>query len=628
MHRGKIVFSKKILISYAFILSIGVLTWPGNAAGYNVSGVVEFTYRGYETRSGDDKISHHTWTQLYEAGISGDFLDPRLMKFTGQAGYTIYSMSDGPDSRMLNYSLNTHFFPGTKISWELYGNKAINTFQNESNIAGYDVSTTNYGGSLNLALSGLRSRGNRNNNNNNNGGGWSIPLPDILLSHNRIESESLSSKSPIHEIRDDTKARLTYRNNAAATIDLEAGRSQYNNLLHRGDYDETSVNLQSVVKAAPDVDLIVNGRMLNRDVENITGFSSSRSYSFGALLDFQEKNRIRHFYRYSFDQQKTANSEGTAQSLEAQVQYRITPELRVLGGLNYRLAESKLSSTPPDGSKFENGGLLLGASYFKTYKPEFLGPFSFNTTYNFNTGYSKLTSLSDPADPSRNGSGVYYSNMLGLGLLSSGWQQDNISLDYSVTSKRDDSPLANDLLNQTFRASASTIRIPRTTLRAISAYQVQDAKAGTNGTFLVNQTNTASQGRTFTYDASADYRVTTYLNALLGAARAASTSTTQSFTLVALTPDQSVAKSYDTVYYGQLNYLYPIMRNLVYRATARDEYRHSQVLDSHNYQATMNLDYRFRQIILNFEYRFRQDIYEKSPRITQQYYYARLSRPF
>ncbi len=621
------MFSKKINIFYStVILSLLAFCVPQMATAYNVSGVVDLSYRGYSTETGKNKSSYHAWTESFQTSLDGYFLDPRLMKFNAGVGYTVYTLSEGPGSRMLNYNVYTSFFPGMKVSWDLYGNNTVATYQSATNIAGYDISTTNYGGTLNIDLSRSGAKGNNNNNNNNNGmRSWRLPLPQIALTRQHSESEAISTVVPIHETRDDTKAKLTYRIRSSDSIDVEAGRSEYENLNLHSTYDEKFVNGQGKFAVTPFADFTMIGQALERNVENMTGFvGSGKTASFSAMLDFREKDGLRHFYQYTFSHQQSFPTESTSQLVVAQVQYAINKELRIRGGLNYGVTDFISAAVPPDKSKLETGGLLAGASYLRTYKPDFLGPFSFTTNYDFNTGFSKLTS---ETSPSTNGNGTYYSNSVNLGLASYGWKQDNLTFDYYFYSKRDHAPTGNDSTQQNLRAGASTIRIPRTTLRGTATYQVQDTQAGASNFQAIPQNNN-QQHRSYTYDVKADYRVTAYLNLNAGAARLQTSSTTQIFTLAALAPDTSSVSGYDEVYYMELLFNYPITRNLLYRANARDEYHRSTKTDSENYQLGMNLDYRIRQIYLNLEYRFRQDIYQLSPRSIQQYYYAKISRPF
>src|SRR5574337_74576 len=269
----KIVLYKKFIIIFCIFIFFLASGFPRKeASAYNISGMVDLSYRGYETTSGNFKSSYHTWTESAQTSLSGHILDPRLMKFNAGVGYSVFTFSNGPDSRMLNYNVNASFFQGMKVSWDLFGSKSINTVQSAATIAGYDVSTLSYGGTLNLALSRAGGAGNNNNNNNNNAWrrSWGLPLPDISLTRSHTESEALSNA--LHETRDDTRVKLTYRPRSSADINLEAGKSDYENLLNRGSYDERNVNLQSRFVVTPDADFTVNGQMHDRDVHNMPGF--------------------------------------------------------------------------------------------------------------------------------------------------------------------------------------------------------------------------------------------------------------------------------------------------------------------------------------------------------------------
>lgn len=85
---------------------------------YRVAGVVEFSYRSFETKTGDNVTSSQEyWTQAYQANLSGHVLDSRLMTFVASAGYRVHTyITSGSDISSVNYSIHTNFFPDMKVS--------------------------------------------------------------------------------------------------------------------------------------------------------------------------------------------------------------------------------------------------------------------------------------------------------------------------------------------------------------------------------------------------------------------------------------------------------------------------------------------------------------------------------
>ena len=90
---------------------------------------VEFSYKDYETKSGDIKTTDSTWIQNYRLNMASFIWDPRFLVFNAGTSYSIYSNKNSSDSKALNYTLGLSFFPGRKISWELHGSKDINTIE-------------------------------------------------------------------------------------------------------------------------------------------------------------------------------------------------------------------------------------------------------------------------------------------------------------------------------------------------------------------------------------------------------------------------------------------------------------------------------------------------------------------
>ena len=171
-------------IAFFFAVISLALGLPVQAsAQYRISGIVEFSYRDFQTKTNGVVASQEQyWSQLYRVNLDGPFLDPRFMRISGGVGYSLLTYKDGPDRDTLDYFLNAAFFPGMKISWNLFGSKSTQTIDNTESIAGYDVTTTSYGATLFYRPgNGANSRNNRNNNRNANGG-W-LPSLDISRIH-------------------------------------------------------------------------------------------------------------------------------------------------------------------------------------------------------------------------------------------------------------------------------------------------------------------------------------------------------------------------------------------------------------------------------------------------------------
>jgi hypothetical protein len=597
---------------------------PGRAVSqYRISGVVEFTYRNLETKTANSSSSNPYWTQTYRANLRGDVLDPRFMTFSGGAGYSVYTYKNTSNSSVADYSLNTAFFPGMKISWNLFGSRSVTSVESSVTIAGYDVTTNTYGATLNLRLG---SKGKSNNNWGNNGGGTF--LPDMTLTRIHSESESLSAMVPLQETRDDTRAALNYRFGAAADLRLDGAIEQYENQLNNSSYETKTANAASTIRVSPGADLKISGRITDRQTENITGFAMEKTWAYNTTLDFKEKNGKSHYYMYDFSEQKSPSFDYTRQKAVARYSKKVGEDWRLQGGLNYGVEDYvQEPAAPIEKSRLQTGGLLGGAAYLKKHTPAFMGALSFNASYDLTMGASDITSETGGPE----GSGRYYMNNVGLGIGSAGWKNENVSLHYSFNNKRDHSPVENNAWQHAYRFTVSTQRIPRTAIRASLSYTAQENRnavvtpfsSSTIPTFG-SQVSTNEQRRSWIYDVTAEHAVSTYVNFTAGASRG-QTNSTYYYTLSTL---PSLVDSLDEFYYGTANFVYPITRNLSYRAQLREEYRRSQTDDTQGRQVNMFLDYRIRRIFITAEYRWRQDIPENSFRTEQQYFYAKLSRPF
>ncbi len=585
---------------------------------YRVSGVVEFTYHGTKTKTGDTVIvDDQYWTQYYRVNLQGHLWDPRFMRFNGGVGYSVYSfiktLSNGSDTDNLDYNISTTFFPGKKISWDLFGTERIENVESSGSITGYDVTQSSYGGTLRLNL-GKRGKGNNNNS------GSSAFFPDITLSRIHTESESLSSTSPLNQVRDDTRASFYYGANSAFTFSLDGNLEEYEDLVNSSTYENKTANLFSTIRIAPDADLRLDGHITDRQTDSIAGYlSDETTQDYSLTLDFKRKDGFRHYYRYKFYNRLDATSEHSTHRAEARFQYDISKELELHGGLDYTLSD--YTSTMED-QTYINGGLNGGRRDAKKYAPAFLGPFVIDTGYELGAGF---TDFSDKVNPGKDGRGRFYTNNVNLGLRSEGWRKDNLALSYGFNNKRDHSPVNNDRWQHSYRLVIDTRRLPRTLIRGTATYTSLDNRYEEGGIFQPDTTHQYlnEQRRSSVYDLTVDHVVSSYIGLQAGASRGQDTST--AYTLSSL---PSTAVSEDDLYYVAANISYPITRRLRYRAQLREELRITEASDITNHQVKMFLDYRIRRIFVKFEYRWRQDIPENTARSEQSYYYAKLSRPF
>ncbi len=628
--KEKTVLYKFLKILYTVIPFALLIIWPGKAVSqYNVSGIVDFSYRNNESKINNNTVlSDSSFVQDYQVAMQGDVWDPRFLKLNAGAGYSVISSKSGQDSSMLMYNLNASFFPGMRVSWDLFGRKSTNTVQSTSSIAGYDVKTTSYGGTLYLRSGGSGGNRNSNNNNNNYNSGfrrsYSQYLPDLVLSRIHTESESPGLSNPIHQTRDDTKAALAFRGKSSYEINLDGGLEQFEDLVNQSSYDVKTAHFSSNFRVMPEADLKLNGNMTDRSTQNMAAFAANeKTTGYGMMLDFHPKGGLRHFYRYDYQTLDNTLVSYDTRVAEAQVNYQIMDNISLRGGVNYSVSNylRKVSTSTPveDRSKLENGSLFGGATYAREYAPEFLGPFAFNTSYDFNVGYAKLSDQT----AGQEGSGRYYTNNVGLGLNSKGWTKDNIYIGYNFSNKRDQSPLQNDTKMQTFKASVATSRIEKTKITANAGYTSQTTQSSGAGTQFIPQTGINLLAHSFTYDVRAEYAAASFLNFAAGAVRARTTNNT--YSLSTLTPQTT---TFDDLYYGEANFAYSFGRNMQYRAQLRDEERKSQLTNTQSYLVNMNLDYRIRMIFVNFEYRWKQDNPENNFKMQQQYYFVKLSRPF
>ena len=629
------------------------------SAQYKVSGIVEFTYRNYENKVGDQQYSNNQFQQTYRANLSSFLIDPRLLLFDAGIGYSIITPSNAPDYHMLNYDLNMRFFPGMKVSWDLHGSQTVNNVQSYDNIAGYEVTSTSYGGTLrinpNLASkngrrnnnynnrsnsnnsnSNSNSNGNGNNFNNGNRGWRFATLPELTLSRNHWGSESQNPLFPLNEERDNTKAAVYYRFNSRFHISLDGELEEYNNKIIDQKYDTTTINLQSGVILSPLSNLEIHGRRLDREVTGFVGYLPNETGTeLMVSLLVAERNRLAQSYRYQYGSYERHSGDVGSTYLQnsaiGELTYRYSDELSLLGGVNYRLAESTDTATPtmPERTMtVSDGGLSGGVSYVKLYTPAFLGPFGINTGYALRTGFANL-STNDPTVSS--GSGLYYGNSLNAGIRSIAWRDDTAAFEYAFSNRRDGSPVGNDYRDQSFSLSLMTRRVPRTTLSAAASYRVHESSTNALVGPLIQQQNAASQGRSVNYNLVATYVPTEYVLLTAGTNRGESTTNSTYQTLANLPPATSTLRSGLTLVYAIANFNYRFTRNLAYYAQAREDYTYNSSTDANRirgHELRMGASYRYHMIFLYWDSQWRIKDPDIGQRSQQTYHLLRLSRPF
>ncbi|MHB8843536.1 MAG: hypothetical protein ACYC7L_02205 [Nitrospirota bacterium] len=637
------IFTKNKTNFAALLLAVIFMT-PTIAFAYTISGVVDFTYSSYETRVGTRTTSSRSFTEHYNANIAGYVFDPRFLRLTGGIGYN-RTHSSGADYDALSYNVRATFFPGRMVSWDLYAAQSTMSVQNNGSIIGYDVDTKSYGAALALRLSKARARnGNNNfnnsgNNNNNNGDNnsnnnregrrpWSsFGYPDIFLSRDHQESESKNQLNALHETRDNTSATILYRVNSTFDMHLAGTAEEFKNLRDASSYDTKTANLLAVTRLSPNATLKISGNMNERTVNNITGFdnTTTRVTNFGMHLEFREVNRISQNYGYDYAGTDTGGTEYKSQTGSGYLRYALLPELSLYGRMEYTESEYVRQATgtvPYDSSSLKSGGLGAGATYKKVYSPAFLDPFVFDTNYDFSTGYTETSTFTE----GDLGSGIYYQNAVKLGLVSSGWKYETVSVDASYTSRRDHSPMNNNNMFQSYRFSANTQRVPRTAISAAVSYRIQESSASPfAGVFSPTAQGLNQNTRALDYSANIDHSLNQSVKLSAGATQTRATSNS-GYTLSTLTT------IYDTKVvqlYAQALFNYAFTRDLRFSASLREEQRMADyAADTTSYQATMGINHRIRALILSAEWRWREDVTDNSPRIFQQSLMLKVSRSF
>lgn len=602
-------------------------------ARYSVNGLVEFTYRAYETKIGNTRSSSSSFTQSYHANLSTDLWDPRFLQVSAGINYGRTNSKGGATSDTLGYNVNMLFFPRMKVSGEVFASRNTTNFSTYSNIQGYDITSTSYGGTLNYRPynNGFNGRNNYNNSNNNNADNdWGRTkrqiLPNITLAYIHSEAEADSAANPVKESRDNTHAQINYRTSQSFTLDIDDRLEEYNNAVTGNSYKTNTANLNSTMRFSPDADGTFSARSTVRDARNMPGYGGKETaLNYGAGLNFREKARFSHYYNYNYGTSKNDVAEYSRQDINANMKYRIIDSITLRGSFGSALSESEMFSSPTTSAQSastKSTTATAGLDYNKLYRPDFLGPFSFSTGYAVMQGYKSVSSDTAIGD----GSGYYYSNSLSLGLNSPGWKQDQMAVNYNYYSLRDHSPEWANSHTEQLSLNLSTRRIPKTTVQASGLYMTAQNTASTVAAGNVAlAADTKAQRRSVIYQASANLQANEYFRLGVGANRGQTT--TQQYTLSTVAA-QSQTISDDKTYYGDANLYVPFTRFLVCQVSAREEIRDSLTQHATAHIIDSSLKYQIRKVFLSFDYKWRQDAPDNQPRSTQQLYYISLKRPF
>jgi hypothetical protein len=137
----------------------------------------------------------------------------------------------------------------------------------------------------------------------------------------------------------------------------------------------------------------------------------------------------------------------------------------------------------------------------------------------------------------------------------------------------------NDYWKSGVLLSFTTTRIPRARIYGTGSYSVREnsADVGAFVTQLPSVLGDLQYGRRreVSYSVVVDYSIMKYLNLNAGASRGQSTSR---YTLATQTASSMLTD--DSTFYGTLNFVYPLTRNLFYKATVGRDVRISNLTDS------------------------------------------------
>ncbi len=653
-------FNKKSLLLFALLTILILPGIPSTVHAYSVSGVVEFSYADLTRRSGNSEYTESYSVQNYSINVGSYILDPRLLTYSASAGYMFYSSDIRNDAKNLTYSLTASLLPGKIFSANLYAGKTTQTIKDNTTLSGYDVDTTSYSGTLSLKLNSIGKggnngniRNNNNNNNNNNRGGASFlrqHLPDIFLTRDHIESESLSKVNPFHEARDNTNAELQYRSTNLFDVSLRSQLEQFENLVTKGKYDIQSNYFNSNVQFSPDSKLRLSGSTTDKTYDNFyyPGIRKEETTAYLVGLSVAEREKLSQEYSYAYSTGKAdaipSPAEATKQDAKALVRYRLTNTVNTFGGLVYQSNDYKRDPNPitvdiGQDETLQSVGAQAGLNYAQEFRTNALGTWSLSSSYTGTAGSNDFTrrrvdqnndgvpdDLNGDGIPDEiSGSGAFYSNGISLG-VGTGWGQETLSTSYSYLSSRDDSPLNNDYWKSSVSLSFTTTRIPRARIYGTGSYSVQDNSAD----FMLQLPSVLAnmqygKRRETSYSIVADYSIMAYLRLNAGASRGLSTS---NYSLATLTAASALTD--DTSVYGALNLVYPLTRYLTYKANYGRDVRTANLtnLSVVTDRFLNSLDFHIRSLFFSAEYSWMKSTPENELPFEDKRIYLTLRRPF
>ena len=633
------------IIAYALCMTIAI----GSAAhAYQVNGVVDYTYTHHVIKVGSTKSSQSTLLENYQASLITPIFDPRFLRIRAGVGFRRSHSNQYADSDSLTYNVGATFFPFSIISLETYLDKTVTTVDSTSSLAGYDVDTQNYGGSLALRLRRLpglvRGRNNRNNYNNNNSNGnnnygnnslgrrlIAIPLPEFFLSYGHSNSTSESSIHPLDEVRDRYSGTMRYRFNPSLDLNVDTKKELYENRLTQATYETVNTSADSTLHLRGGGYVKLTGRLTDQQTYGIFGVGirnevQTQDYAADARLNTSQ--RLAQEYRYGF--RTVSSNNGSKYALHtgiAQVIYRVLPEVDARGGLQYTLEEQTIAATgalPDIHSNVQRAGMFAGVAYRDTYQPAFLDPFRFYTHYDFSSGVSDV---STNAAIDSGGSGYYYGNAAGFGLESIGWKQDSLNMSYAYSNNRDHSPAAANRWSHNLSLAASTNRVPKTHINASAGYTLSNAQSGLSNYFDSLASGSEVDSRSYYIAADISNTAVQYVT-LDGGVRRGKSSTNTDYTLSSIKIDYN---SLETSTYAGASFSYPVSRTLLTRLSVREQLLRREQPGTYSKEIRTflaALDYRFRKLLCSLSYTIREDIPKPGLKTQEQLFYAKVARPF
>lgn len=618
---------------------------PRVSFAYKISGVADFSYHIRKLQS--ENSPAHTdgyFSQNYSVSFGHYLLDPRFLHYSAAVGYNVTDMKHTSIEKTdaLNYSVSLSFFPTLWFNWDLFSSQNNLTTDEANNTNTYDIKSSTYGGSfrINLQSGGRRRNNNNNNNYNNNNNNYNnrgaraiLPwiTPNIALHYISSDMESLNINNPRKETRTDTNADFVF-GKRSYSMTINAGREEFHDEIMKRDYEITRESVDMRTDVSKSGKLTFHGKLSDMDSLGFTGINASEKRGeLNAGLYFKG-DVVNHDYNYAHNSVENSFADIQSDSIGSNVYFLVTDRLSLKAGVAYSVNDfkGKIPGTSSLRSTSEN--VMTGFSYQDTYAPDFLGPFSFNTNYDFALGTSKVENLTT----GESGSGGYTTNGLSLSLNSTGWTSDNLTVTYAFNKRSDHSPLQNENENQKIFAHVRTTRIPKTLVEGSIDYNRREgsSKDPTGGYLSMLTSNIFQNGRTKTYSMTLTHDLTTYLVLKAGTIRGDQQNMLQ--TLSTLQPEGRFESEYISDYVsGTFSWMFT--RRLLYTADVRDEWRRTSSQDSASQKAWMKmqtvsastgLQYFFRQVTLGLSYSYKRDMPENNLSSTEQNIYAKLTRSF